>query len=222
MKTARDPDGQVRVSVSDTGPGISAEHLGRIFDPFFTTRGGEGTGLGLSIAWNIVTSLGGRLEVVSPPGQGATFHVVLPPSTRGATERRVTPKAPPVIARPPVRVLVIDDEPNLGPLIGRMLGPEVMVTSALSGREGLELIDQREFELVLCDVMMPDISGAEVYQTISQRHPRMLARVVMMTGGAFTGESATFVESLPSAVLEKPFGAGELRSLIALVRARAA
>jgi signal transduction histidine kinase len=222
VKTARDPDGQVRITVSDTGPGIAPEHLGRIFDPFFTTRGREGTGLGLSIAWNIVTSLGGRLEVVSQPGQGAAFHVLLPPSTRAAPARRLTTRAPPVLARPPARVLVIDDEPNLAGLIARLMGPEVTVTAALSGREGLELIAHREFELVLCDVMMPDISGAQVYQTIAQHHARLLPRVVMMTGGAFTDESAKFVESLPSAVLEKPFGAGELRSLLALVRARAA
>jgi signal transduction histidine kinase len=223
VKTTLDPDGRVRASVSDTGRGISAEHLSRVFDPFFTTRPGEGTGLGLSIAHNVVTTLGGALEVESLPGQGATFHVVLPASTSEARVRSEKAPPGPVEARPPARVLVIDDEPHLGQLVARMLGPDTAtVSSALSGREGLALIERQEFDLVLCDVMMPDIGGPEVYRTIADRHPRLLPRVVMMTGGAFTDESAAFVASLPSAVLEKPFGAAELSSLIALVRTRAA
>jgi signal transduction histidine kinase len=223
VTTRLDPDGRVRTSVTDTGPGISPEHLTRIFDPFFTTKKlGEGTGLGLSIAYNIVTSLGGQLEAVSPPGQGATFHVVLPAAAGAVRARSGKTPNQTIIASTPVRVLVIDDEPDMGSLITRMLGRSAVVTSALSGRRGLELLEGAEFDLVLCDVMMPDVSGPQVYRAIATKFPRLLPRVVMMTGGAFTSESANFVEGLPTAVLEKPFTTHELASLIELVCTRAA
>ncbi len=223
VSTRLDPDGRVRASVTDTGPGISPEHLARIFDPFFTTkRIGEGTGLGLSIAYNLVTALGGQLEAVSSPGEGATFHVILPAATGQVRTRTGKTPTQAIVSSAPVRLLVIDDEPDMGALIARMLGASAKVTRALSGREGLALLEGGEFDLVLCDVMMPDISGAQVYRTISTKFPRLLPRVVMMTGGAFTEESNSFVEGLPTAVLEKPFTTHELSSLIELVRTRAA
>lgn len=220
VQTRRDPDGQVRVSISDSGAGISAEHLSRIFDPFFTTKPvGEGTGLGLSIAHSIVTSLSGRIEVTSSEGKGSTFQVVLPSSKRVAQRARaVNTPNPPVAASAPVRVLVIDDEPDMGKLVRRLLGLSATVTIALSGKEGLERIEGETFDLILCDVMRPEMGGAEV----SARFPRLIPRLVMMTGGAFTDAGARFVEQWPNAVLEKPFSAKELLALVEKVRLRVA
>ncbi|MFT3711117.1 MAG: ATP-binding protein [Archangium sp.] len=224
VRTRVDPDGQVRVSVEDTGQGISPEHKARIFDPFFTTKAvGEGTGLGLSIAYNIVTALGGRIDVTSEVGKGSRFDVVLPAS-KGQPRAARTGKTPqqPVPAVPVAQVLVIDDEADMGPLISRVFGSAADVTHVCSGREGLELLGKRKFDLILCDVMMPDVSGADVYRQLERERPELLPRMVMMTGGAFTEASAAFVDSLPHEVLQKPFNAAELRMLLEVVRRRSA
>ncbi len=224
VTTRAEPHGRVRITVQDTGPGIAAENLARIFDPFFTTKPvGEGTGLGLSIASNIVDTLGGHIEVESRPHEGARFHVVLRASSEVARPRS-TGKTPstPIRAQPVVRVLVIDDEADMAPLITRVLGPEVHVTSVLSGRAALELLAHQTFDLILCDVMMPDVSGADVYRAIAAERPALLPNVVMMTGGAFTEESRAFVEALPHETLDKPFTATQLRGLLDVVKKRGA
>jgi signal transduction histidine kinase len=215
---------RVRVTVEDTGKGISPEHVSRIFDPFFTTKAvGEGTGLGLSIAYNIVTALHGRIDVHSEVGKGARFEVVLPVSS-GQPRVARTGKTPPqpVAAAPVVEVLVIDDEADMGAMVARLLGPMANVSHARSGREGLAWLARSPFDLILCDVMMPDVSGAEVYRQIEREHPRLVSRVVMMTGGAFTEESRAFVESLPHQVVEKPFSSADIRTLLELVKKRSA
>jgi PAS domain S-box-containing protein len=223
VRAAADRGSRVVVEVTDTGPGIPADIVDRIFDPFFTTKPvGEGTGLGLWICQGIVTSLGGEIAAENAPGVGATFRVVLPSAS--AAERPSTPavQAEAASARAPhrLRLLVVDDEIAIGRTLAIALSDEFQVTTATSGREALELLaGDAPFDVVLCDLMMPDVSGMDVYERVAKERPELAARFVFVTGGAFTERARAFVERVGPAVVEKPF---ELASLPAMLRARAA
>jgi PAS domain S-box-containing protein len=213
VTTDVDPEGLVVVEVSDTGVGIDPGVVDHVFDPFFTTKGvGEGTGLGLSICHGIVTSLGGTIEVHSQPGAGARFRVRLP--TASAAPLQATPE--PETYRPPprqLRILVVDDEPLVCDGIRRALdGHEIVV--AATGREAIRKCTDEDFDLVLCDVMMPDVSGMEVYGRVRSDRPEFEGRFVFMTGGAFTPKARAFLESIEGEQLAKPFTVHDLRELV--------
>jgi PAS domain S-box-containing protein len=217
-----DGGGAVTVEVRDTGAGIPPEHLTRIFDPFFTTKPvGVGTGLGLWICQGIVSSLGGQISAQNAPGGGASFRVVLPAVAGGVGAEEPEPRATPVGADAPrLRVLVIDDEVAIGRTLAIGLVDDFEVTTATSGRQALELLAADDhFDVVLCDLMMPDVSGMDVYERVAQTSPRLASRFVFVTGGAFTERSRAFVERVGAPVLEKPF---ELARLSLLLRERAA
>jgi PAS domain S-box-containing protein len=186
VATFTDDAGRAVGEVRDTGPGIPEESLGRVFDPFFTTkRVGEGTGLGLAIAHSIVTSLGGEISVESRVGKGTTFRVSLPPAKR--REAHVAPAPPPVPVRRG-RVLVIDDEPAIGRVIGRVLEREHEVSVLTDARDALSRIAAGEvFDVVFCDLMMPGMTGREFFEALRGSNPELAQRVVFVTGGAFTG-----------------------------------
>jgi PAS domain S-box-containing protein len=222
VTVSTDGGGNVVVEVRDSGPGIAAEHLTRIFDPFFTTKPvGVGTGLGLWICQGIVSSLGGHIWAENAPGGGASLRVVLPadPDRPGQD----TPPPRPTYLRsdaPRLRVLVIDDELAIGRTLAIGLGEEFEVSTATSGRQALDLLaGDALFDVVLCDLMMPDVSGMDVYERVAERSPDLASHFVFVTGGAFTERSRAFVERVGAPVLEKPF---DLASLSALLRERAA
>lgn len=212
--TTREERGCVFVTVRDTGRGIPADVLTRIFDPFFSTKGaGEGSGLGLFISQSIVKESGGELTVESTPGMGSTFEVRLPVATASA------PKEPPNLPRSrALKVLIVDDEPSILRSLERLLGKEHVLTLAYSGREALTLLSARDdFNLVLCDMMMPELSGIDVWQQIS---PEQRARFVFMTGGTFTERAEVFVSQHRPPVLAKPFSATSLDNLLARAQSR--
>lgn len=209
-------DDMVVVEVADNGAGIPPERIPRIFEPFYTTKSIDvGNGLGLAICHGIVKSLGGDISVESAPGRGSTFRVSLPAA------RPVS--APPRSLSPPAgsvgrlkRVLVIDDEPLLGRTLRMALRGKHDVDVATSGREGLSLLmDGGSYDLVLCDLMMPDVSGIAVYEQISAARPELRDRFVFMTGGAFTERAREFLETYPGVHLEKPFDLREVEAVIA-------
>jgi PAS domain S-box-containing protein len=223
VRVTNDRAGRVVIEVSDTGPGIPAHILDRIFDPFFTTKPvGEGTGLGLWICQGIVTSLGGEIVAENAPGQGATFRVVLPSAT--TVEQQSAPSQGAQTASSPtskrLRLLVVDDEIAIGRTISIALSDEFHVTTATSGREALQLLaGDPPFDVVLCDLMMPDVSGMDVYERVVKERPELASRFIFVTGGAFTERARAFVERIGPAVVEKPF---QLATLPALLTARAA
>jgi PAS domain S-box-containing protein len=217
-----DESGHVVVEVSDTGAGIPPEHLARIFDPFFTTKPvGVGTGLGLWICQGIVTALGGQITAESTPGGGASFRVSLPAVPEGHVQIEPTPRAPAaLVGSPRLRVLVVDDEIAIGRTLAIGLADEFDVVTATSGREALELLaGTPPFDVVLCDLMMPEVSGMDVYERVAEIAPHLATRFVFVTGGAFTDRARAFVERVGAPVLEKPF---ELAALPAVLRRRAA
>lgn len=224
VATSTDRAGHVIVEVSDTGPGIPDEILDRIFDPFFTTKPvGLGTGLGLWICQGIVTSLGGHISAESKPGGGATFRVLLPSATTFEVEQEAAKPARVDEAAPQkrLRLLVVDDEIAIGRTLAIALADAFDVTTATSGREALAVLENRErvFDVVLCDLMMPDVSGMDVYERIVVHAPALSQRFVFVTGGAFTDRARAFVERVQMPVIEKPF---DLDTLPDLLRTQAA
>lgn len=217
--TAGTENGFVVVDVRDSGVGMSPDVRKRIFEPFFTTKPvGQGTGLGLSICHGIVTSAGGTIEVESTPGVGSRFRVRIPAAI---TEQ--PPKATSTAEKPKLRgrLLVIDDEPHVGTAIRRVLTQhEVVACTSASGALHL-LAEDQAFDLILCDLAMPDRSGQDFYEELSLTRPELAERVVFVSGGAFTQQLTTFLQNVPRPCLSKPFGAAELREQIArLLQAR--
>jgi PAS domain S-box-containing protein len=225
LSTFTDAQGRAVVEVADTGSGIAPEHLKRIFDPFFTTKPvGVGTGLGLSICHGIVSVLGGDIQVESELGKGTRFRVVLPPAPAGTEEAKavVPVKASPASPRR-ARLLVLDDEPLVARGVARILAGEYVAESTSSAQEALERLSHGErFDLMLCDIMMPEMSGAAFFERLAEVAPDQRERVVFITGGAFTPEARAFLESLPPGrCFFKPLAADVLRALVREQLARA-
>ncbi len=218
VRTHTDVDGWAVVEVADNGTGIEPDRMSHVFEPFFTTKSiSEGTGLGLSICKDIVRDAGGTIEARSEAGRGSTFVVRLPASTR-ADAPQATQKPPTVAVGASATVIVIDDEPLVGRSIRRALrGHEVEVFS--SGKEAIaRLCSDEPFDVVFCDLMMPGVSGMDVFRQVAERRPELASRFVFMTGGAFTRKARSFLKNMQLTCLEKPF---ELRRIRDLVRERA-
>ncbi len=213
------PGRGVAVEISDTGVGISPADLPRIFDPFVTTKAvGKGTGLGLSIAHGIVTSLGGTIAVDSEVDRGTTFRIVLP-TVDYADVQAPEPASSGEIRIRTGKILIVDDEPLVARAIKRALGRHDTVV-ANSGRAALEHLEQTQFDIVLCDLMMPDMTGMEVFAAVEDRWPEMTKRIVFVTGGAFTDAARNFLASIPNLAIEKPVNINELRALVDSLVAR--
>lgn len=215
VSTMTNDDGQAVVEVRDTGPGIAAHVLPRLFDPFFTTKApGKGTGLGLAICHTIVADAGGTLTASSPPGGGAVFRLTLPPAqpvvTRAASSVVATAMAP-----PRARVLVVDDDALVASVVQRLLKHEHDVTVLLSSEAALErLASDGAFDIVLCDVLMPGLSGLELAQRVQAFNPTLARRFVFMTGGAIQPATNGPFDTTPNERIEKPFAATALRELV--------
>jgi PAS domain S-box-containing protein len=220
-------DGAIVVAVSDTGVGIAPETLPRIFEPFFTTKPvGQGTGLGLAICRRIVRAIGGDIGVESTPGRGTTFTVRLPPADPGALKRpRSDAARAPAPASRRGRVLCVDDEPAIGIALRRLLLADhdvVVVTSAVAARE--RILEGEPYDVILCDLMMPGMSGMELHAELGKHAPELAQRMVFLTGAAFTQQAHDFLDRVPNARLEKPVDIDDLRTTITelLLHGRAA
>jgi len=215
---------EVVATIRDTGSGIPSEHLPHIFEPFYTTKPvGSGTGLGLSIARQTITDHHGRIEFDSTPGTGTTARVYLP-FVDALQRSRVEPTPPPdpletTTERPAMpgrrsRVLVIDDEPMIGRVIQSALKSEHDVIFESRAADALARLEAGEaFDLILCDLAMPNISGPDVFNIVSARWPELLPRLIFMTGGSFTASTRAFLDTTTATVLAKPFAVDELRKL---------
>jgi signal transduction histidine kinase/ActR/RegA family two-component response regulator len=211
-------DGEfVVVEIEDNGPGIPSELVPRIFDSFFTTKPrGIGTGLGLPISLGIVRSLGGQITVDSRPGEGASFRVRLPAAA--PVPSAVTP--PSEVTPPPRefvrrRVLAVDDEALLLKAYRRMLSDVHAVDTALGGVEALRSLERdASYDVILCDLQMPELSGMGLHEAVRARWPALADRFVFVTGGAFSPDAKRFLEESVCAVIQKPFRVEDLLALI--------
>jgi two-component system cell cycle sensor histidine kinase/response regulator CckA len=215
LVAVRQQQERVVVEISDTGAGIAADVLPRIFDPFFTTKPvGVGTGLGLSICHNIISAVGGEISVDSNLGVGTMFRVSLPIARAVSLRPRLAPSLPVPTSTRRLRILLVDDEPSVVRALQRALREHELVV-AFSGVEALEVLDSGQtFDLVFCDLMMAQLSGMEVFETVKRRYPAIQDRFVFMTGGAFTQQAKDFLSGVVNPVIEKPFDIRALRSLV--------
>ena len=219
VRTEHDAEGRPTLIIRDTGCGIAKAHLPRIFEPFFTTKPvGVGSGLGLSIAQRIVQDQGGELRVDSVHGEGTTVTLTLPVAAFDAAPEPAYESVPPFSSdRMRARVLVIDDEPAILRAFRRVLYTHEVVVAA-SGPDAMQkLAEGGPYDAIFCDVMMPEMSGVEVYQRIRERHPGQERKLIFMTGGAFSEPAAHFIGSVDNPKLKKPFTGTAVRALVAAV-----
>ncbi len=217
LVTRMAPSGHVSVEVTDTGAGIAPELMGRIFDPFFTTKPvGVGTGLGLSICHNLISAMGGEIHVHSDLGRGTTFQVLLQVASTPLEEAAPEQPKPVTLGGPRGRVLVIDDEPMLCSAVERILRPHHDVVLTTLAAEALPRLEAGEqFDLILCDLMMPRMNGMDFHAALQRLRPDLTGRVIFLTGGAFTQQAKAFLERVPNRRVEKPFNS---RALLAVTR----
>lgn len=210
-------DGRIVAEVRDTGQGMSPEVQARLFTPFFTTKPkGVGTGLGMSICHSIVTSHGGEIQVESELGKGTAVRVFLPAGKKQLEEARGA--APSLQSRkgPVGRILVVDDEPLVAAALQRVLASHHQTIIAGDGPEALQKIAlDPNFDVVFCDLMMPEMPGNEIYDAVARTQPELAKRIVFLTGGAFTDSARAFLSSVANVTVEKPFEAAEVLAIAA-------
>lgn len=205
---------QIFIKIADTGPGIAAKELPRIFDPFYTTKV-QGTGLGLSLSYGIIKEHGGEITVSSTPGKGTTFTIALNVIT-AAAPGLATYATPPHATTPGKKVLVVDDEPNslqLFVALLQFLGHQVEAVS--SGREALRKIAAQDYELVICDVKMPEVDGRRVYRFMKGHRPASISRLIFSSGDTLSEDLRKFLENTGCLFLPKPFLLDEFKQVIA-------
>jgi len=217
--------GGLAIEVEDTGPGIPPRLLQRIFEPFFTTRGtGEGTGLGLSVSLGIVQQHGGDLRAESrPAGTGARFVAWLPFGAALSIPSRRGPTIGSASSHSGARVLLIDDEDAVRASMRRYFERQGwLVDEASDGTLGLSKLlatrDDLTYDLIICDLKMPGLSGLEVHKWVSASRPDLLGRLVFASGDTASPEAAAFLSSSTCPVLEKPFELSELAAVVARVQ----
>jgi PAS domain S-box-containing protein len=211
-------DGRIEVAITDTGSGMPEHVRKRIFEPFFTTKPvGEGTGIGLAISNEIVTSFGGEIVVESEIGRGTTFRIRLRQASEDPPSRpaQVIHDDPDPRARTSsgMRVLIVDDEPLIREMVCDALSQHE-VTAVSNGREALAEILDKDWDLVLCDMILPELSGLDLYRELEQRRPAVLDKLVFMTGGEFSRQGPRLPNGARVRRLEKPFSIKTLRELV--------
>jgi CheY-like chemotaxis protein len=185
-----------------------------VFLPFFTTKSAGSTGLGLSSAKDLITGHGGTISVQSEAGRGSTFTIALP-----SAETRRAPVA--AVAEPTLpaglRVLVVDDERDFGDILREFLGTKGCSLAIVgNGRVALEVLERQPFELVLTDLLLPEVSGWEIARVAKRRSPN--CRVILMSGKIVPEE--VWSEARVDACLMKPIDLNKLLEVIAEVVAR--
>ncbi|MGE3804053.1 MAG: response regulator, partial [Gemmataceae bacterium] len=187
----------------------------RLFEPFFTTKEmGKGTGLGLSMVYGIIKQSGGAIEVESEPGQGTTFKLYLP-EMRAAEERSGQPAANNGLARGHETILLVEDEELVRGVASKLLKRSgYTVLEASGGQEALDLVarHQGEIDMLLSDVVMPEMNGRELYRKLGEQRPDL--KVLFVSG--YT-DSALLRHGLTDKninILLKPFAADEFLRLV--------
>ncbi|MEO9157641.1 MAG: ATP-binding protein [Kofleriaceae bacterium] len=208
--------GGVAIAIRDTGHGIAPHIMPRLFDPFFTTkRIGEGMGLGLAVSKGIVEGFGGTIDITSVQDRGTTVTIRLPAHVPAERPLPVASATPPTPAR--LRILVIDDEPLVRNALARALATDHEATTADGGEEALVAVAKDTFDVILCDMMMPGMSGREVYRRIARDHPGLERTIIFITGGTLAADLDAFLASTGAACLMKPFRLEQLIDMIARV-----
>ncbi len=208
--------GMVVISVADTGLGIAPDVQARIFEPFFTTKAlGVGNGLGLSICHGIVEGFGGSIDFESAIGQGTAFHVHLRASVSSPASAAANATTHAPVRRG--RVLIVDDDKKVARSLQLLLHSDHDVEVSTEPRAVAErMIAGDRFDVVLCDLMMPMMTGMDLYALVADHAPEQAERFVFVTGGAFTPAAEAFVQRVTNLVLQKPYELERLKAALAL------
>ena len=194
----------VKISVTDTGIGINKNIQHRIFDPFFTTKEmSRGTGLGLASAYGIIKGHGGIINVQSTEGEGTTFNIFLPASSKKIVKEKMLQKE---IVKGTETILLVDDEDmiiDVGCDILKKLGYEVLTTK--SGKEAIEIyrIKQKQIDLVILDMVMPEMDGGDTYDRLRDVNPDI--RVLLSSGYSINGHAEKILSRGCDGFIQKPF-----------------
>ncbi len=212
----------VQVVVEDNGPGVPPALVNRIFEPFFTTKEvGAGTGLGLSIAHSIMTEHKGRIFYQTSSLGGAGFVLEFPaaPATAG---KRLSEGFTTIVAKPTApapaqhgNILVLDDEKSIAEMLGEMLGL-LGYTPTISNLpvHALELLEDREFDLIISDFRMPGLNGRQFYELVAQKKPAQARRVIFLTGDVVNEDTLEFLKSTGNPHIAKPFNLTSVRKTV--------
>lgn len=221
IETSSD-ENDIFATVTDTGSGIDEKHLNKIFDPFFTTKAaGKGTGLGLAISNSIIKNHGGRIDVKSILGKGTTMTVVLPKFKSPLLPKSSESSTPILPIKLSGRFLIIDDESDIRSALVRLLeGCDTLEANSGEAAYDILKIDQN-FDYILCDMMMPKMSGMDLYEILERELPALTKKMIFITGGAFTERAQLFLERVGDRKLDKPFTFESLRDLILSVKLKA-
>jgi PAS domain S-box-containing protein len=204
---------QIELLVADTGVGMSEEAARRCFEPFFTTKGKRGSGLGLSMVYGVIERHNGTVNVKSQLGRGTTFVIHFPSDTTGLPSGHPEP----VTGTRPLRILVVDDQPVQCELLAHTLQRDWhTVDVAGNGREALQLLERREFDLVITDKVMPEMNGDQLAAAIKSREPE--TQIILLTGYGDSEEGEHQSEFI-DLVVGKPASLADLRAAIARVMA---
>jgi signal transduction histidine kinase/CheY-like chemotaxis protein len=213
----------VRISVSDTGCGMTAEVKDRAFEPFFTTKPvGKGTGLGLSQIFGFAHQSGGEVGIDSAVGKGTTVSIYLPRTAVAAPVRihpAVQQRTEAEAHVPGARILLVEDDPRVRTAtVDALEDLDYQPVACSSGAEAIELVAAHEFDLIITDVIMPEMTGPELIRHLKATDPREFA-VLFVTGYVGEGESD---DLRGHELLRKPFTVGALASAVAAALARSA
>lgn len=211
VTTRQQERSNVIIEVADTGSGIPAQNIVQIFEPFFTTKARR-PGMGLAISQATIRAHSGEITVRPRDGGGSVFQVILPTLEAETQEGSLTGNVDGIQQR---RVLVVDDDPLVLRSLTRVLARDFEVASARNGREALDLVRAGgTFDAMLCDLMMPELSGIELHELLERDDPELAKRTIFLTGGAFSGRAQTFLEAVGQPHLEKPVDLKTVRELL--------
>ncbi len=222
LKTYTDTaDNHIVIEMTDDGPGIPEQHLTRIFDPFFTTKEvGRGTGLGLSLSYGIVKEHAGNIYARSRPGEGSSFVIELPVTGKTEDSPGLAEELIPAALHfesliSGKRLLVVDDEKYILDFFTEVFRPyPIKVDTASNGRAAMEMIEANEYDLVVTDFRMPQMSGRELFEWIKDKRPNLAQRIIFVTGDTVSLETRSFFENTAHRCLAKPFKIEEVREVI--------
>jgi len=207
------PGRYVRLTVADTGQGMSREVQRKMFEPFFTTKPpGEGTGLGLAMVYGIVKNHGGQIAVASRPGHGTAVRLYLP-ALEGTIQ--VLPRRPPQVPGGAETVLVVDDEVTILELAREILADKGYgVVLARNGEEALHVYGQYgdSIALVVLDIVMPRLGGKETYRRLKEMDPNV--KVVVSSGFSRHGQAHDLMEMGADAFVQKPYRPEDLAAVV--------
>ena len=220
VKTYTNESDHVVAEIKDSGCGMSEDVRKRIFEPFYTTKPmGSGTGLGLAICQSIVNQFHGAMTVESSEGKGTVFRVSFPAATEKISEL-FTDAPSEIIPESLGQVMLIDDDEELLEVLQEVVSIRHDCVGFINARAALDVLkDNKTFDCIICDLMMPKMSGLQFHKAIAEHAPYYLNRIIFLTGGSFTAETDIFIKSPDIVYCEKPV---DTRALLGAIQKRVA